>query len=144
MTEILYGRYPVLELLKANRRAISKIELAKGQKESAVIKEIQQLASDHNISIFEQPRRDLDKVRDHNQGVLAYCSNYPYIEFDEIIERTPERPHPTTILLLDVMQDPQNLGTLLRTAEAVGVAGVVIPKHRAVLLIASIKVVGIV
>jgi 23S rRNA (guanosine2251-2'-O)-methyltransferase len=138
MTEILYGRHAILELLKAKRRSVSKVVFAAGIKKSAAISEIRHLASVGKIPVKEQPRKEIDKIRDHNQGVLAYCSSYPYAAFEEIIEHIAGRPHPATILLLDLIQDPQNLGTLLRTAEAVGVDGIVIPKRRAVGITAAV------
>lgn len=131
MTEILYGRHVILELLKANRRSASKIVVAKEIKRTEAIDEILNLASVHKIPVLELSRKDIDKIQDHNQGILAYCSSYPYVEFEQIIERVSGRVHPTTILLLDLIQDPQNLGTLLRTSEAVGIDGIVIPKRRA-------------
>jgi 23S rRNA (guanosine2251-2'-O)-methyltransferase len=131
MTEVLYGRHAILELLKANRRSVNRVVVAKGIGKASAIDEILQLASVRKIPVVEQPRKEIDKIRDHNQGVLAYCSRYPYVEFYEVIERVAGKAHLVTILLLDIIQDPQNLGTLLRTAEAVGVDGVIIPARRA-------------
>lgn len=132
MTEILYGRYSVLEVLRANRRSISKVEIVKGIKKSEVVTEILHHAKTHKIPVIKRPRKELDKLKDHNQGILAYSSEYPYLTIERVINKVTRRSQPATILLLDIIQNPQNLGTLLRTAEAVGVDGVIIPTHRVV------------
>lgn len=132
MTEILYGRHTILEMLKANRRRISEVKVAEETKKSEVLTEILRLATSRKIPIVEKPRSELDRVRDHHQGILAYCSAYPYVEVDQILKNIATKSTPTTILMLDVIQDPQNLGTLLRTSEAVGVDGIIIPRRRAV------------
>ena len=132
MTEIIYGRFPVLETLRAKRRSISRIEIAKGIKKTDLVSEILNLAANQNIPIVEQPRKSLDKIRDHNQGMLANCSSYPYRRIERIANTIDGTNQPVLILLLDIIQNPQNLGTLLRTAEAVGVDGVILPLRRGV------------
>jgi 23S rRNA (guanosine2251-2'-O)-methyltransferase len=73
----------------------------------------------------------LDKLGENHQGVSLEASGYPYTGLDDILENARVRSEALFVLLLDTLQNPQNLGTLLRTAEAVGVHGVIIPAHRA-------------
>ena len=96
------------------------------------IEEILKLAAaqEQKIKINRVPRPKLDKIHQNNQGIVAEVSGYPYADVLEILERASgELPF---ILMLDSLQDPQNFGTLIRTAEALGVHGVVIPSARAV------------
>jgi 23S rRNA (guanosine2251-2'-O)-methyltransferase len=77
-------------------------------------------------------RSALDRITDSHQGLMVEAGEYPYVEIDDMLDLAKQRSEPPLILLLDVIQNPQNLGTLLRTAEAVGVHGVIIPQRRGV------------
>lgn len=132
MTEILYGRRPVLEVLRAKRRSIRKIEMAVGMEKSGVVSELLNLARSQSVPIVETERTKLDKLQGHNQGILAHARPYPYVGIGEILKTASTQSQAPIILLLDLIQNPQNLGTLLRTAEAVGVDGVVLPLRRGV------------
>ena len=112
MIDILYGRHPVLEALKSNRRAITKLEIAKGIKVSGVVLEILNLAEEKQVPIVTQPRNALDNQKEHNQGIIAFSSPYQYFKFDQILENVTSKTQPVLILLLDLIQNPQNLGTL--------------------------------
>ena len=132
MRGILYGRNAVWEALRAGRRRFYKLVLAEGVRESGIVAEIADLARRRQIPLQRVERRQLDEISSNHQGVAAEVSPYPYVDWEEIlaeIERGQEMP---LLLLLDCLQDPQNLGSLLRTAEIVGVQGVVLPKRRAV------------
>ncbi len=132
MIEMLYGRRPVHEVLRAGRRRIYQITLAAGLKTGGIVGQIVALAQAAGLPVRQVPRSQLDRVAPHHQGVIAEVSPYPYAGFREILARAAGRPTPPLLLLLDLLQDPQNVGSLLRTAEAVGVHGVVLPKRRAV------------
>lgn len=132
MTEYIYGRHPVLELLRTRRRQVVRILLAQGAKRKGTLDQIVDTAEKIGIPIEVQPRTALNKLRDHNQGILAETSAYPYADLDQIIEKIETSSYPGLVLLLDVIQDPQNLGTLLRTAEAVGVHGIILPSRQGV------------
>ena len=93
--------------------------------------EILDLAQKRKIPIERVPRMRLDKLGENHQGVSLETSGYPYTGLDDILENARALSEPLFVLLLDTLQNPQNLGTLLRTAEAVGVHGVIIPAHRA-------------
>ena len=133
MNEILYGRNAVREALRAGRRKIYKLVLAQGTKETGIVADITTLASQSAVPIQRLERQQLDRLGDVNhQGVAAEAAPYPYVELEEILAEANQRQEMSLLLMLDCLQDPQNFGALLRTAEIVGVHGVVIPKRRAV------------
>lgn len=133
MTEFLYGRNAVREALRANRRALKRLRVSSGVQETGIIAEIVKLAEQAGVSVERVERQALDKqLRDANhQGVVLEAGDYPYVALDDCLELAAQRDQPALLLLLDHLQDPQNIGTLLRTAEVVGVHGVAIPGRRA-------------
>jgi 23S rRNA (guanosine2251-2'-O)-methyltransferase len=133
MREILYGRQPVRETLRARRRQVFKLLLAHGIKPAGVVGQILALAEQTNIPVQTVNRRELDKLGGevNHQGLAAEVSGYPYVDLAEPMETCRHSDIAPFLLLLDHVQDPQNLGSLLRTAEAAGVHGVVIPSRRA-------------
>lgn len=133
MREILYGRQPVRETLRAGRRRIFKLLLAAGIKPTGIVGEIQALARQAGIPVQEVDRRELDRLGEeaNHQGLAAEVSAYPYVALLDLLQAAREKGQPPFLLLLDHLQDPQNLGSLLRSAEAAGVHGVVIPGRRA-------------
>ena len=133
MNEVLYGRNAVREALRAGRRRIYKLVLAQGMKDTGIVADILTLANESGVPIQRVERQQLDRLGDINhQGVAAEAAPYPYVELEEILAKADQRQEMPLLLMLDCLQDPQNLGSLLRTAEIVGVHGVVIPKRRAV------------
>ena len=133
MREILYGRQPVRETLRARRRQVFKLVVAQGIKGAGVVGQILALAEQSGIPAQMVDRRELDKLGGevNHQGLAAEVSGYPYVDLAELLEAARRSGTPPFLLLLDHIQDPQNLGSLLRTAEAAGVHGVVIPGRRA-------------
>ena len=130
--EILYGRNAVYEALRAGRRRCENVLIAEGIQESGTASRILALAEERGTSIKRVTRRQLDQLGAVNhQGVAAQVDPYPYVELDDMLDLAEQRDEFPFLLLLDCLQDPQNLGTLLRTAEAVAVHGVVIPRRRA-------------
>ncbi|MBK8782337.1 MAG: 23S rRNA (guanosine(2251)-2'-O)-methyltransferase RlmB [Anaerolineales bacterium] len=130
MKELIYSRNAVYETLRAKRRQVFSIDIAEGVQDKGKIDEILKLAQAQKIRVNRVPRPKLDKVHQNNQGIVAEVSSYPYSDVIEILEHAKgEMPF---ILMLDSLQDPQNFGTLIRTAEALGVHGVVIPTARSV------------
>lgn len=130
MREFLYSRNAVHEALRARRRQIFSIEIAEGAQEAGKLAEIVKLAGERKIKVNRAPRGKLDKIHPNHQGVIAEVSGYPYSDVVEILEKAAGEP--PFVLLLDSLQDPQNFGALIRTAEAVGVHGVIIPLARTV------------
>jgi 23S rRNA (guanosine2251-2'-O)-methyltransferase len=127
MKEFLYSRNAVYETLRAKRREIFSIQVAEGAQEKGRLKEILELASQRKIAIERLPRARLDKIHQNHQGVAAEVGSYPYSDLVDILEAAPGKNEAAFVLIIDSLQDPQNFGTLLRTAEGVGVHGVVIP-----------------
>jgi 23S rRNA (guanosine2251-2'-O)-methyltransferase len=128
----LEGRNPVLEALRAGR-AINKLLVAKGSQEGS-IRQIIALAKEAGIIVQEQDRSRLDALAEGraHQGVIALVAAHRYYEVEEILERAKAKGEDPLVLILDGIEDPQNLGSLLRTADAVGAHGVIIPERRAV------------
>ena len=131
MREIIYGRNPVYETLRARRRDVFGLQIAEGVQERGRLSEILELAAGRNIRVERVSRARLDKLSDNHQGVALETSRYPYVGLADIIENAAEGGEALFVLILDTLQNPQNLGTLIRTAESVGVHGVLIPTHRA-------------
>ena len=131
MKEFIYGRNPVYESLRAKRRDFFRLQIAEGVQEKGRLAEILQLAGQRKIPVERVTRARLDMLSDSHQGVVLEISGYPYVMLDDILENAQKLGEPLFVLILDTLQNPQNLGTLIRTAEAVGIHGVVIPSHRA-------------
>jgi 23S rRNA (guanosine2251-2'-O)-methyltransferase len=131
MKEFIYGRNPVYETLRAKRRDVFRLQVAEGVQDKGRLTEILALAANRKIPVERVTRTRLDKLSDSHQGVALEVCNYPYVTLDDILENARTRNESLFVLLLDTLQNPQNLGTLIRTAEAVGVHGVLIPTHRA-------------
>ena len=139
MSDIVYGRNPVYESLRAKRRQFHKLILAEGIRQGDTIKQILSLANQAGVPMEWADRDTLDGlVHANHQGVLLRASGYPYVGLYDILDAAGEREEAPLVLLLDLLKDPQNVGTLIRTAEAVGVSGVVIQERRAVGITASV------
>lgn len=132
MTDFLYGRNAVRETLRAGRRRIRRLWVARGVKERDALAEALNLAQQQGVPVQRVERRRLDQLArgSHHQGVVAETSNYPYAALEDILAAVQEAGEPALFLLLDCLQDPHNLGALLRTSESVGVHGVIIPSRR--------------
>jgi 23S rRNA (guanosine2251-2'-O)-methyltransferase len=131
MADYIWGRYPVLEALRSRRR-VHRILVAQGPQDHALTQVLDQ-ARRVGVPIEPTPRRKLDEIsrNANHQGVVALAAPRTYAEVDDIFARAKELGEPPLILVLDAIQDVQNLGSLIRTAEAVGAHGVIIPEHRA-------------
>lgn len=130
MKEWLYGRNPIYETLRANRRPIYGLRVAKGAQEKGRLEEIVTRCRSSGIPVSYVPRQELDSIDRNHQGVALQVGEYPYADLADVLALAVEQGEAPFLLVLDVLQDPQNLGTLLRTAEAVGVHGVLIPLAR--------------
>jgi 23S rRNA (guanosine2251-2'-O)-methyltransferase len=130
MKELIYSRNAVYEVLSARRRQVFFIEIAEGVQEKGKLTEILKLAQGQKIKVTRVQRPKLDKVHQNNQGIVAEVSGYPYSDVTDILDNAKDEP--PFLLILDSLQDPQNFGTLIRTAEAIGVHGIVIPLARSV------------
>jgi 23S rRNA (guanosine2251-2'-O)-methyltransferase len=127
MKEFIYSRNAVYEALRAKRRPIYKILVSEGAQEKGRLAEILRMAKGLSVPVEKVQRGRLDKVHDNHQGVAAEVGDYAYSDVVDMLDHARSKEEQPFILLLDSLNDPQNFGTLLRTAEAVGVHGVVIP-----------------
>lgn len=132
MTEILYGRNATRECLRARRRHIHKVFVAEKIQTSATVREILALAEQSNIVVEQVPRKKLNNLAKGHQGIALEVGRYPSVTVEEVLSRAAKLNESPFILALDHIEDPHNLGAILRTAEVVGVHGVCIPKQRAV------------
>ena len=133
MRETLYGRNAVYEALRAARRDFYQLSLAQGVRETDIIVQILDLAEEVGVPVQQVDRQALERFGPFNhQGVVLEASEYPYSALDRLLEIAETSEDPPLFLLLDLLKDPHNVGSLLRTAEAVGVDGVVIQERRAV------------
>lgn len=132
------GRNPVIEALKSERE-IDKILVAKGAKEGSINKIIG-MAKNKGIVIQYVERQKLNEMAESNnhQGVIALVAAYEYSELEDILEIPKNKGEDPFLVILDEIMDPHNLGSIMRTADAVGVHGIIIPKRRSVGLTATV------
>jgi 23S rRNA (guanosine2251-2'-O)-methyltransferase len=132
MREWLYGRNAVYEALQAKRRQLFRVRLAEGVEEKGQLEQILRMAASLKLPIERVPRKHLDSIASGHQGVVLEATPYPYADLADVLMLPVRRGEAAFLLVLDVLQDPQNMGTLLRTAEAVGIHGVLLPfRHTA-------------
>ena len=132
MSDYIWGRNPILETLRSKRR-VKRILLAEGQREAPTLAAILHEAEARHIPIEMAPRLRLDQLSHGavHQGCIAFVEERRYADLEEILARAEGRNEAPFLLILDAIQDVNNLGSLLRSAEAVGVHGVILPEHRA-------------
>ena len=126
------GRNAVLELLESDRD-INKIFISDGEKHGSINKIIA-LAKEKKVIINEISRTKLNQMAqtENNQGVIAIVPPFNYCEIEDILEEAKNKNEKPFIIILDGIEDPHNLGSIIRTAETAGVHGIIIPKRRAV------------
>lgn len=132
------GRNAVLEAFRAGR-PIDRLYILDGCKDGPILS-IKREAAKQGTQIKYVPKERLDQMSEtgHHQGVIASAAAYGYTELDEILERAKTKDEPPFLLLLDGIEDPHNLGAIIRTANLAGAHGVIIPKNRAVGLTATV------
>jgi 23S rRNA (guanosine2251-2'-O)-methyltransferase len=133
----LYGVAPILEALRAGQRAIERITIAEGVRHNR-LRELNEIARRAGVPVRYAPRGDLARmvgVGVNHQGVVATIAAARYADADELLDDLASRVRtvePTLAVVLDGVEDPRNLGAILRTAECAGVQGVFVPERRAV------------
>jgi 23S rRNA (guanosine2251-2'-O)-methyltransferase len=127
MKEWIVGRNPVYEVLRARRRHLFRLWVAKGSEEKGRLADVTRLGRERKVPLEYVPRQQLDALDETHQGAALEASAYPYSSLQDILAQAGQRQEDIFVLILDVIQNPQNLGVLLRTAEAVGVHGVLLP-----------------
>lgn len=125
------GRNSVLELLESGKD-INKIYVTRGEKHGSINK-ILAIAKERKIIIVEKDKRQMDEMaqEENYQGVIAIVPPFEYVEISDILEDAKEKNEDPFVLILDGIEDPHNLGSIIRTAETAGVHGIIIPKRRA-------------
>jgi len=138
MNQIIAGRKPVIEALKAGSQ-IDRVVFLQGV-HGSVIDDIKSLAERKGVQVMAVPRQEFRELASHatTQGVVAVILTKQYVEIEDILAIAKERDEKPFVLILDEIEDPQNLGALIRTAEGAGVHGVVIPKHHAASITAAV------
>lgn len=126
--DVVAGRNAVLELLKSDKD-INKIFVERGEKHGS-INEIIAKAKDAKIVLVEVDRSKLDTMAENHQGVVAIVPPFNYCEVEDILEEAKNKNEDPFIIILDGIEDPHNLGSIIRTAETAGVHGIIIPKRR--------------
>lgn len=134
----LFGRHPVLELLRAQSRRVEEIAIV-SQGRGPALQELLTLARSRGVKVSFRTRDQLTAMAGtpHHQGVVARVAGAEYRSLGDLLTIPGARGEPAFFLALDQIQDPRNLGAILRSAEATGVHGVVLPKHHSVGLTAA-------
>ena len=132
------GRNAVIEAYRAGR-AIDRIYIQDGCQDGPVMT-IKREARKHDTVIKYVARERLDQLSETGkpQGVIAYAAAYEYVQVEDILEKAREKGEPPFLILLDNIEDPHNLGAIIRTANLAGAHGVIIPRNRAVGLTATV------
>ncbi|MFI8578043.1 23S rRNA (guanosine(2251)-2'-O)-methyltransferase RlmB [Rossellomorea aquimaris] len=135
--DFIGGRNPVMEALKSGRD-INKIWIAEGSQKGS-IQQIVGLAKELNVMVQYVPKKKIEQmVSENHQGVVASVAAYQYAEIDDLFHRAEQKGEDPFILILDELEDPHNLGSIMRTADAAGAHGIIIPKRRAVGLTSTV------
>lgn len=126
--DVVAGRNAVLELLKSDKD-INKIFVERGEKHGS-INEIIAKAKEARIVLVEVDKSKLDMMAENHQGVVAVVPPFNYCEIEDILDVAKSKNEDPFIIILDGIEDPHNLGSIIRTAETAGVHGIIIPKRR--------------
>lgn len=139
MKEVLAGVNSIMEALKGRRR-IEKIYLQEGGRQGKRIEDLLRFAQKKGIYVQYVAKQKLDQMYplSNHQGVIAKVESYEYAEIGEVLEIAALRGQSPLLLILDGIEDPQNLGSIIRTAECAGVHGIVIPRHQSVEINATV------
>ena len=138
-TDQIEGRNSVLELLESGKD-INKIYIAKGEKHGSINKIISE-AKKHKVVITEIEKTKLYKMSqtENCQGVIAIVPPFDYCDVDDILNEAKQKNETAFIIILDGIEDPHNLGSIIRTAETAGVHGIIIPKRRSALVNSTVN-----
>lgn len=144
MAELIIGRNACLEALRSEREierlTVLKQRNGRGAKPEGSLQKILAKAKDRHIPVFYADREEMDRMAAGgvHQGVIASVSDYVYRSVDDLLQVAADRGEPPFLIILDGLEDPHNLGAVMRTAECVGAHGVIIPQRRAVSVNATV------
>jgi 23S rRNA (guanosine2251-2'-O)-methyltransferase len=134
MAEFVYGHWAVMETLRAGRRNVEQLLLTENVEERGMVAQIVKTAQERGVKIQRMQRRIMDDLAEggNHQNTVLRVGPYPYADVEDILSLAAQRGEKPFILVLDLLKDPQNVGTLLRVAESVGVHGVILQERRGV------------
>lgn len=140
MPEFLYGHWAVMETLRAGRRQMEQLLLTETVEDKGLVADILKTANERGVSVRRVPRRIIDDLAGgaNHQNMVMRVGGYPYADLDDAFEMAEQRGEKPFFLLLDLLKDPQNVGVLLRVADAVGVHGVIMQERRSVSVTPSV------
>ena len=138
--EFIYGHWAVMEALRAGRRQIDQLLVTETIETKGMVAEILATAAERGVSVRRVPRRIIDDLAQgaNHQNMALRVNGYPYANVDDVLSLAQKRDEKPFILLLDLLKDPQNVGSLLRVADAVGVHGVIMQERRGVAVTPSV------
>lgn len=134
MTDFVYGHWAIMEALRAGRRQMEQLLLTETVEEKGIVAEIVQTAQEKGVKVKRVQRRIIDDLSNgaNHQNMALRCGGYPYSRMEDILAVAQARGEKPFILLLDLLKDPQNVGSLIRVADAVGVHGIILQDRRGV------------
>ncbi len=134
MPEFLYGHWAVIEAMRAGRRQLDALMIHERAEKRGTVGEVMNMAGELNVPIQRVQRRILNDLANNgnHQGLVLRVGPYPYCDLEDILTLAARRGEKPLILLLDLLKDPQNVGSLIRVSDAVGVHGIVIQERRSV------------
>jgi 23S rRNA (guanosine2251-2'-O)-methyltransferase len=140
MAEIVYGRWAVMETLRAGRRTLEQLTIAEGVEDKGIVADLIAAAQERKVPVKRINRRMMDDLarNANHQGVILRVGPYPYVEIETLLELAQERKEKPFLLILDLLQDPQNVGSLIRVADSVGVHGIILQDRRGVAITAAV------
>ena len=132
MSDKIVGRNSVLELLRSGNREVEQILIAQGSADGR-IQQVLSIAKKKGIRCDFAPRSELDRIEADvpHQGLIAFVGPKSYTDIKTLIKAAQDSERPALLIMLDGIQDPRNLGAIIRTADAVNADGIIIPKHKA-------------
>lgn len=134
MSDFVYGHWAIMEALRAGRRQMEQLLLTETVEEKGIVAEIVQTAQEKGVKVKRVQRRIIDDLSNgaNHQNMALRCGGYPYSRMEDILAVAQARGEKPFILLLDLLKDPQNVGSLIRVADAVGVHGIILQDRRGV------------
>jgi 23S rRNA (guanosine2251-2'-O)-methyltransferase len=135
--ELIIGKNPVIEALKSGR-SVNKVMISEGINQKTQ-RQLEQVSKAAGTIVQKVPKNKLDQLAEGNhQGVVAYVAAYQYAALDDLFDRANKKSEIPFFIILDGLEDPHNLGSIMRTADATGAHGIIIPKRRSVGLTATV------
>ncbi len=138
--EFLYGHWAVMEALRAGRRDLDQLLVTETTETKGLVAQILATAVERGVTVKRVPRRIIDDLADgaNHQNMALRVGRYPYADIEDVFALSKQRDEKPFILVLDLLKDPQNVGSLLRVADAVGVHGIVLQERRGVAVTPSV------